>query len=458
MAGVLPGADVLAHQVQLGGRDIQAVAAGVGDLDIVLLHPVHRQTHHRNETPDAVVLMHHQVPGGQVGVGLEPLSCGVILGCGLAPGLLAGDPGRQLPLGEDRQLQSRVFASGAEGAQGDQRLPLFRHGVAGKIQRRRDLSLPQQPLQILRPDPTSAQHQHPVARGEIVGQIGDGGLQAAAVYGQLLGRHLHHGLGLQQKTAGGQALHLAHREAAQKADQLLPVPLQPGKFPGQHAAFLRCHNILVPLPKPLLQPLGNPPALTDTHQRVFGQIVRRAGKLLIHRRHIAVAAAGDDPCLQRRRICAQGGTEAGGFVLFFIAAGGLFQNLRRLRAAPGKYLCRRQQHGPGDILRSTLGTGVKPPQGVDLIVKKVAAHRLLSLRGEHIQYAAPQSKLPGPLHLVAPGIAGVRQVPAKLRRVIALTRLQNPHRRGKHPGRNAPLTQSLGGGEDHRRCFRQHSV
>ena len=34
-------ADVLAHQVQGRGGDVEAVSSGIGDLDIVLLHPVH---------------------------------------------------------------------------------------------------------------------------------------------------------------------------------------------------------------------------------------------------------------------------------------------------------------------------------------------------------------------------------------------------------------------------------
>ena len=57
--------------------------------------------------------------------------------------------------------------------------------------------------------------------------------------------------------------------------------------------------------------------------------------------------------------------------------------------------------------------GVKYAQGVDLVVEKFAAHRLLHPRGEHVQDAAPQGELSRALHLVAPGVSGSGQPPGQ---------------------------------------------
>ena len=75
---ILSPADILAHQIQLGHRHIQAVAPGVVDLDIVLFHAVHRHPLDAHEAADAMVHMHHQVAGGQIRVGLEFLAVGIL--------------------------------------------------------------------------------------------------------------------------------------------------------------------------------------------------------------------------------------------------------------------------------------------------------------------------------------------------------------------------------------------
>ena len=97
------GADVFADQIQRCGRNVQAVASGVGDLDIVLFHPVHRQAQHFHKASDAVVGMHHQVAGGQVGVGLQLLAAAVLDAAGLF--LAAAGTLGQLALRQHRQLQ-----------------------------------------------------------------------------------------------------------------------------------------------------------------------------------------------------------------------------------------------------------------------------------------------------------------------------------------------------------------
>ena len=63
LLGVFAAADILADHVQLGHGDIEAVAAGVVQLDVVLFHPVRGQAVDAREAADAVVDVDHQVPG-----------------------------------------------------------------------------------------------------------------------------------------------------------------------------------------------------------------------------------------------------------------------------------------------------------------------------------------------------------------------------------------------------------
>ena len=138
---VLAGADVLADQVQRRGRNVQHVLPGVGDLDIVLFHPVHRHAQHGHEPADAVMGVDHQVPGGQVRVGLELLLIAVPPG----PGLFgpAGQGRGQLPLRQHRQPPLRIFAPGGQGPHGNEHRALFRGLFPGQVHGGGDLPLRQ---------------------------------------------------------------------------------------------------------------------------------------------------------------------------------------------------------------------------------------------------------------------------------------------------------------------------
>ena len=70
---VLPGADVFAHQIQLGDRHKEGIGAGVADLDVVLDHPVDVPLDDALKHADAVGHMDHVIAGGQVGDVLDGL-------------------------------------------------------------------------------------------------------------------------------------------------------------------------------------------------------------------------------------------------------------------------------------------------------------------------------------------------------------------------------------------------
>ncbi|CAN3974866.1 Lineage-specific thermal regulator protein, partial [Dysosmobacter welbionis] len=66
--------------------------------------------------------------------------------------------------------------------------------------------------------------------------------------------------------------------------------------------------------------------------------------------------------------------------------------------AVGQHLRRRQDPGGGHVPDPPLGAGVEGAHGVDLIVKKLAPHRLVHQGREHVQNAAPQGELAHALH------------------------------------------------------------
>ena len=110
--------------------------------------------------------MHHQIAGRQVRIGLQLLPAAVLDPSGFA--VFSADAFRQLSLRQHRQFQRRPFASGAERPQHNGRLSLFRQGLPGQRQRRRDMPFLQQPLHIAGADLAAAQHDHPVAGGQIM--------------------------------------------------------------------------------------------------------------------------------------------------------------------------------------------------------------------------------------------------------------------------------------------------
>ena len=142
LVGVLSPADILADQVQLGGGNIEHVRPGVGELHIVPLHPVHGHLYHAHVAAHAVVLVNHQVTGGQVGIGLQLLPVG---GIPLPPGPAHR---RTAPLGDHRQLDLGIFHTGGQAAQGDDDLPRLWQVLQLKFHSGLHLLLPQQGLQL----------------------------------------------------------------------------------------------------------------------------------------------------------------------------------------------------------------------------------------------------------------------------------------------------------------------
>ena len=402
--------------------------------------------------------MHHQVAHLQVGVAEEPLAA---VGLGLA-GLfgLAGQCAGQLPLGEHRQLQRRPLAAGGQGAHGDEHLPRRRGSVALQRQRGGDVPVLQQLLHIAAAHRAAAQHQHAEAGGQIVGDVGGGGVQTAAVARQLLGPHIQQQPGREQIPAGGQALQLAQGEAGEHGLQLRFVQGQVAEGPGHDAALHGGGHVLPGLEQEPPQGLLHTPGLADADDGVRGQVVEGGGLVRVDGGHIAVAAGGRHPLPQQFRVVQQ--ALAGGGVLLFQAAGGVLHAagglLRRALTGKGKQLGGGQDAHLAAVQHPPLGGHLELAHAVQLVVEELAAEGALLTGGEHVQYAAPQGELTGALHLVGTGVPGGGKTAAEGADVVLSAHLQREGHVQQHIPWQAALGHGGGGGHHHGRVAPGHAV
>ena len=222
---------------------------------------------------------------------------------------------------------------------------------------------------------------------------------------------------------------------------------------GQKARLHSGGHVLLQLPQPAPQGLRRPAAFLHAYQGVFGQIVQGRGLFRIPRRQAPVRAVGGHALAQTGGIGGQQLPQGLGVLPPGKALHrGLQPQGRLLRLAflPGRqHLRRRKQQGLPAVFHPALGGCVKYAQGVDLVVEKFAAHRLLHARGEHVQDAAPQGKLSRALHLVTAGISGSGQPPGQGVQVPLLAHGQGHCRPLQHPGRDAPLHQRVRGSDHH---------
>jgi len=113
-------ADVFAHQIKGGGGDKDEIGAGKGDFDIVAPDLVYLNTLHAHKPADAVVLVHHQIAGMQVGKALNVVFVGRFA---FFPGFSGGLPA----FTQQNRLESGIFRTGRQGV--GQQTHLARSGL-----------------------------------------------------------------------------------------------------------------------------------------------------------------------------------------------------------------------------------------------------------------------------------------------------------------------------------------
>ena len=409
---LLAAAGIFGHQIQLGGRHVQGVRPGVADLHIVLFKAVHLHLHDAGEAADAVVLVDHIVPHGQVRVALDALAVGRQLFPG--PGLFA--PGAdQLGVGEHRQLDARVLHARGEGPHADADLAEVRQPLQLRVHQGGDVLLPEEVLQHLGPPLVSGQDHHPAALPAIELHVLGGGLGAARVGGQLLGRDAGEGPGRQGRAAHGEGVGHIEGEVPQAAQGGVPGRAEELRVQGHLAPLLKLPQVLLQLLLPFPGLFGAAGGLVHQHQGVLRQVVQGAGHG-VDEGQVAVRVGQQHAAPEPVRVGAQGGRQAGRVLAAAFAGEALGialdlpgQSLGSAQGQAGQGLRRRQDGAALNGLRAALGEHVEAAHGIQLVPPELHAHRLLVRGGEEVQDAAPAGELAGPLHLLTAAVATAQQ-------------------------------------------------
>ena len=465
---VLAPADELAHQVQLSGRHIQRVRPGVGQLDVILLHPVHLHFGQGHKPGDAVLLVHHQVTWHQVIVALDLLPVGGGFGLG---GLLLLTAVEGRPLGDDRvPLVLHAAGQTAYRQGGEPRLGQF-----GQIQIELgdDPLFPQEVGQRLGTSLGLTEHHRGHADVLIMLQVGYSGLQAGTEPSELTageGDHLFGGRGV----AGGQegVKIEGGKRVCQPLGELAGVSTVFQPSGAQNPRLCQRSHVLRQPPLIMLPGFHTAGGFTPEHKGVLRQIVQPAGELRIDQIQIPVSGresggrVGQLPAVLFQRIPqvlqplpvlllgTLGRLLHLDLFLFQHAAQTQHTALRQLRQSLGGW----EEDGGRDVLRPSLSGRVEQPHGVNFVPPELRPHRRFRRRREHVQQVAPQGELPRPLHLVAPGVPGGYQTSGQLSQVAAVPQGQGQRRLFQQFRRQGALQQPFYRSHHQRRFLVGHGV
>ena len=431
--GILAAAtDVFAHQIQLGGGDEQGVAALIGDFDVVLDGSIHLDLLHGYKAADTVVLVDHQIAGGQVGKGVQLLAVGRagFLGGGLALRLTPGD---QLTFCENCQPVQGILHAVGQRALAEQNLSRLRQSGQRNADKGGKPLGAEHFLQKLRPPAGAAEYQRAEFLLLVVGQIRSGGVQIAAVAGQLLGGHGEKlpGRAFFRIGSAAEGVEVQGSPAPQSGAEILPLAHIVAQFAHhkpclKHAVQLHAHFVAAAAGGAVEVRL-----VAQSHNGILGDIIRRGGHFRINQRQIPVRSGVVQPVFVFFQIPGQGGDQRliGGFAPLLPGnqAGNIFaQAVDSFRMQTRLCLCHRQDRDGLDIFIAPLGLGVKIAHGVQLVAEKFRPDGLVGGRGEHVQNAAPKGKLSRAFHHAAAAVARGSQPGGQIVHGVFL-----PHFQGK---------------------------
>ena len=372
---VLAGADVFRYQIELRGRDIQAVRPRVADLDVIPLRAVHRHFENAREPADAVRLVHHEIAHGKILVRTEPRA-----------GRQRAFPPRrthagahELRIRKHRQPDLRIFHARGQPAHGDGAPAGLRQLIQprGKAHAA-DLPAGKHLLQRLGPPPVRSQQHAAIALPQPVAHIVRRGLRAAGIGGQLLCRYADGGARLHGIAAYREGVRHHHGVIRQLFHRGLPRKIEFRQPAQQRAALDEEPDILCRLLQIPLCPFGAFPGLIHNHQRVRRQVIQRRGKRRVYDAHIPVRRGKFPGVFQRLDILFQRLPH-----FFRVEPGGVQVDPRGKRPQRGDqrgapaFHQGGQRFRPGqyaelpDLLRAALAGNVESVDGVDLIAEEI---------------------------------------------------------------------------------------
>ena len=439
--GVLRGADVFAHQVQSGGGHIEKVGACKGDLQIIPGDSVALDALHAHEAADAVVLVNHIIPRGQIAEGFDPVTV-----AGLFPGSAVPPPLENGPVAQDGQGDGGILHPGGQRPfQQTHMIPLRKIGGVG------DIVFRQKPGHVLQSLGAASEDAHLIAQRKVGADISQSGFQTAAVRGQLFDRQRENGVGRQSAGGGEERVHGHQTQAFQPGQSLLKAEGE-GAVGGDQASLFQktCHILADPEGK-TAPPFPQSGSIVQNHQGVFRQIVQGGGQAGIDQGQIPVTGREQSLLFQPFgvlfQVFPQGrrGVFVPGQLQKLLGQRFLSSFIQLGQGLPG-----RKDQGFFHILQPSLALRVKFPQGIHGVSEKFRTHRQSGPGGENVHNAAAHRKLAASLHRKATGIACGHQGLFQLFQGHFFVQFQGDGRLFQGFGRDAGHHQSFDGCRHHR--------
>ena len=443
-------ADILAYQIQLGCRNKQGIRTLVSDFDIILDGTVNPDLLHSHKTADAVVVVYHQIPRGEVCKGTEFLPVGSVLFC---LGLNLGNSfGYQLPFCENSQLGSRVFHAKGEGAIGEQNLPGFGHGGKGNTQKCTQTLFPQHLLQQFTSPLGAAEYQCGKVHLLVVGKVGNHRVHVAPVSRQLLTGNGVQGFGRAISGVGGAAEGIQVKDAPlfQGMAEVLPLPYIIAKLSGGKTGLEQAVQLHPHLLGSGASGSVDASLVAESDEGVVRDIVEGGGKIRVYQSHVPISGRMSCLIFQLLQILLQSAYQLLVGIFSPLLPGKKGMNIL---AQTGDSLGMHTQLGfpygkngnAVGIFRAPLGDGVEEAHGVQLVSKELRPDGAVTGRGENIQNAAPDGKLPGTFHHAAPAVPAGGELPAQLLQGVGTANFQGEDTIPQNPGRHGTKAHGFPG-------------
>ena len=460
---IFSAADVFADQIQLGGRDEQGIAALISNLNIVFHRIVHFNLLHGDKAADAIIFVNHQIPGHQIGEGVQFLTIG---GAGFLCGFFLGNiPGKKLAFGENGDFGQGILHAEGQGTVAEQNLTRLGQGAQGNAQEAGKPPLTQHFLHQFRPTTGATQHQGAEFHFLIVGQIGSGGVHVAAVAGKLLGGQREKLLGRALLRVGGAAegVKIYHGVSGQTFAEILPLEYKIAQLSHQQSTLKQTVQLHAHLFRTAPGGALKAAVITDHNQGIAWNVVGGGGHFRINQGHIPIGGRIGKAIFIFFQIFGQGGNQ--GIVPVFpaILSGNQIGQIMTKAFDPfgvqtRQRFAHREDGYPVCVLIAALGHWVKITHGIQFIPEEFHADGLVGSGGEHIHNTAPDGELTAALHHPAPAVSRCGQTVNQFGKGIFLPGFQGKGSVQQRGFWNGPQTEGFPAGQKHGRFFHRQII
>ena len=285
-----------------------------------------------------------------------------------------------------------------------------------------------------------------------MGQVGGGGVQIAAVAGQLLGgqgQQMPGGI-LGRISTAAEGVEVGDGTGAQTCAKVLPLDDIVAELTGQQTALeqgvqLHAHFVAAAPGRTAQVAL-----VADANDGIGGDIIHGAGQFRINQGHITVRSGILQAVFVLFKVFRESGDEGLVDVLAALLAGDqafqiLAQAGQTLRMEGGLGLADGEDQSLLNVVGTALGGGVEVAHGVQFVAEEFGTDGMVGGGGEDVQNAAADGELTGALHHAASAVTGGGEPGNQLLQGILGAHLQTEGGAHQHPAGHGPLAQGFPG-------------